>query len=449
MGMQEKSMPEKNVYEVVMPKLGLIMTEAKLVEWRLKDGEWIEAGEVLFALESDKSTIEIEAPASGYVQILIEAGETVPVMTPVAFIQAEAGELLEQPAGQDKTLDDIQTAVRAVPDDPGRETLPRVAQIRASPKARALAKARGISLHGIGGSGVRDMIVAADLEGLAVPASPVKATPVARRLAADYGLALTEIAGTGSGGRITREDVLNAHTALAEIPAAAPVSASPQPLTGLRAIIAERLSAGWQERPQVTLVTEVDATNLVSARGQFNAEIERKISYNAFIVLAAARALREHPHVNVRLTESGMITLDEIHVGIAVDTERGLMVPVIRNADRKSLLEIETQIHELALRALEGKSLPDELTGGTFTVTNLGVYGVDAFTPIINPPEAAILGVGRLAPRPFTVGRELMVRDTVSLSLSFDHRLIDGAPAAQFLQRIATLIQRPMALVSY
>ena len=250
-------MTEKTTYEVVMPKLGLIMTEAELVEWRRNNGEWIEAGEVLFALESDKSTIEIESPASGYVNILIEAGVTVPVMTPVAFIQPEAGLQADKLGEPGPGQVEEKTVIQAAPELQGAEKQPSPYQIRASPKARALAKARGISLHGVQGSGLRGMVVVADLEGLVVPAMPVKATPVARRLAADYDLELAELSGTGPGGRITREDVLNAHTAKmasVEVTTPTPISATTQPLTGLRAVIAERLSAGWRERPQVTLV---------------------------------------------------------------------------------------------------------------------------------------------------------------------------------------------------
>ena len=226
------------------------------------------------------------------------------------------------------------------------------------------------------------------------------------------------------------------------------VGERPLPLDGLRGVIAQRLSESWRERPQVTLTTEVDATNLVSARQQLNAETGRKVSFNAFFLMAAARTLREQPHVNVRLTDSGITILQEINIGLAVDSERGLLVPVIFKADSKTVLTLDSEISELAQRAMSGKALPDELSGGTFTITNLGAYGVDAFTPIINPPEAAVLGIGRIAARPFVVDTQLEVRDTVILSLSFDHRLLDGAPAARFLQRIATLIERPIALTS-
>jgi pyruvate dehydrogenase E2 component (dihydrolipoamide acetyltransferase) len=446
-------MPEEKVYEVVMPKLGLIMTEAELVSWYCRDGDWIDAGEVLFDLESDKSTIEIEAPASGYVQILIKAGEVVPVMTPVALIKGE-----KTAAGPAVSLKPTAVAGEAQEPAPEKTELvdaPADKGVRASPKARILAQARGIVLSDLTGTGPRGMIVVADLDRPPPPPAPIKATPVARKLAAKIGVNLEEIVGTGPGGRITREDVQLAvaptvdQTVAAPMPPApTPEPAAPLPLTGLRGIIADRLSTGWRERPQVTLISEVDGSALVSARAQFVAEVEGSVSFNTFFVMAAARALREFPYMNVRLTDTGLVQLEDVNVGVAVDSERGLLVPVLRDADKKSLVDLDRELQSLGQRALDGKALPDELTGGTFTVTNLGIFGVDAFTPIINPPEAAILGVGRIAPRPFVEDRQLGIRETVTLSLSFDHRLVDGAPAARFLQRIGELIERPAVLVS-
>ncbi len=437
-------MSSENHYEVVMPKLGLIMTGALLVEWHKQDGDWVEAGEPLFSLESDKSTIEIEAPVNGRLQILVPAGETVPVLTPVAILLQNVGEA---------------TAVPAQPppqDAPAPVTEAKAARgsVRATPKARAAARQRGLDLTGVQGSGPRGMIVAADLPSADLPQpaplpaiqAAAAATPVARKMAAELGLDLGAVKGTGENGRITRDDITRTLAALAAQSKTASAQTPPLPLTGLRGVIAERLSAGWRERPQVTLTTEVDMTNLVSARQQLAAERGRKLSFNAFFMAAAARALREQPHVNARLTEAGIVHLSDIHIGIAVDTERGLLVPVVRDAAAKSVAALDADINNLAQRALSGQSLPDELTGGTFTITNLGAFGIDAFTPIINPPETAVLGIGRIAPRPFAVGWQLVVRETVVLSLSFDHRLLDGGPAARFLQRIAELIERPIVL---
>ena len=394
-----------NNYQVVMPKLGLTMTEATIVEWCKQDGEQVEKGETLFVIESEKSTLEIESPATGVLQILIPAGETVLVHQPIATLAHETRNTKHK----------------------ARLTIP------ASPKSRALARRLGISLKGIKGTGPRNMIVASDVEKIAASRPKTRVSPVARKLASSAGLDLSTISGTGPGGRIVRVDV---ERTLSEPPPPEPVmplrdAVEPAPLTGLRAVIAERLSASWRERPHVTLTTEADATNLISARQQAIAESGGKVSYDAFLVALAARALCEQPHVNV---------------GVAVDTERGLLVPVVHNAATKSLLQIQRALDELVERALAGRSLPDDLSGGTFTITNLGLFEIDAFTPIINPPESAILGVGRIIAKPVAVDRQVVVRDMLALSLSFDHRLIDGAPAARFLQRIKQLVERPFAL---
>jgi pyruvate dehydrogenase E2 component (dihydrolipoamide acetyltransferase) len=404
--------------QVVMPKLGLTMTEAIIVEWHKAEGDRVEKGDALFTIETEKVTLDIEAPTSGVLHILVPVGETVPVLTPVAvLLPADA-------------------AAKLAPAEDGG-TLPSYGGgVRASPKARTIARQRGISLAGLTGTGPRGMIVSADLESALPKERPVRVSPVARKLAAEAGVDLSAVEGTGVSGRVMRRDV--------EPMVGAP--SEPLPLTGLRSVIAERLTTSWRERPHVTLTTAADATNLIAARQQAIAELGQKIPYDAFLVTLVARALRDHPNVNVRLTDVGVKQVREINVGVAVDTERGLLVPVVRDAASNSLVQVHQALEGLVGRALDGRSLPDDLVGGTFTITNLGMYEIDAFTPIINPPESAILGVGQIVPRPVAVERQVVVRDVVALSLSFDHRLIDGAPAARFLQRVKQLIERPFAL---
>jgi pyruvate dehydrogenase E2 component (dihydrolipoamide acetyltransferase) len=420
----------QGTYQVVMPKLGLTMTEASLVEWLKEEGEQVDKGEPLFVLESEKSTLEIEAPASGTLQILIPAGKTVAVQTPIAQLLRTSDSQSPIPNPQFP----ISNPQSLVP---------------ASPKARALARRLGVSLAGVTGTGMRGMVVAADVERAA--ASPIaeapKASPVARRLATHAGVDLSTVAGSGPGGRIMRHDVETAGAGGDTPPEPVPAGVETiQPLSGLRAVVAERLSASWRERPHVTLTTEADATNLVSARQQLAEELGQKVAYDALLVALVARALREQPGINARLTERGIEEIAEINIGVAIDTQRGLLVPVVHDVAGKDLLQIQQGLAELAERALAGRSLPDDLTGGTFTITNLGMFEVDAFTPIINPPESAILGVGRIIAKPVAVDRQVVVRDRMTLSLSFDHRLIDGAPAARFLQRVKQLVERPFAL---
>jgi len=428
-----------------MPKLGLIMTEANLLEWYKKDGEFVKKGEPLFSFESDKSAIEIESPASGYVQTLVEVGDTVPVNTPVALLHAEPGEV---------------TSTQDAP-KPEREVSPKktqtvrlasfgrqVEELRATPKARVKARLQGIDLASLTGTGPRGMIVTADLD--TIPESVLlKATPVAQRMAADCGIDLSTLTGTGPGKRITREDVSTAITALVRgrtAAAASPPAKIPLPLEGLRSLIAERLSASWNERPQVTLHSEVDATELVAIRQRKLSPAGKKISFSAFFVAAVGRALDEFPAVNSQLTENGLEHIEAVNIGLAIDTKRGLVVPVLKDVGKLPLVGIDAGLTDMIERTLAGKALPEDFTGGTFTITNLGAFGVDSFTPIINPPEVAILGIGQIKAKPVVIQDMIGLREMVTLSLSFDHRLIDGAPAARFLQRICQLVENPESL---
>jgi pyruvate dehydrogenase E2 component (dihydrolipoamide acetyltransferase) len=287
---------------------------------------------------------------------------------------------------------------------------------------------------------------------------PAKATPMAAKTAAATGVDLAEVTGTGISGRIMRADVEAATAAAAATPHPAEAAAvERQPMTGLRGIIAERMSASHAETAPVTLVTEADATELVKVRDGLKATVSEEWGfapgYNDLLGLIVARALGEFPYMNARLGHSvsgdgaEIERLPTVNLGIAVDTERGLLVPVIRGANRQGLRALGTEFRTLMERARAGKSLPDDLTGGTFTITNLGMYDIDAFTPLINLPEAAILGAGRIQPKPVVRGGEIVVRQMWTLSLVFDHRLVDGAPAARFLQRVKQLVENPYLLL--
>jgi pyruvate dehydrogenase E2 component (dihydrolipoamide acetyltransferase) len=299
------------------------------------------------------------------------------------------------------------------------------------------------------GNGPRGMIVTSDL-GKTPKRPKVKATPLAQKMAEDCGISLAEVIGTGPGGRITRDDVTKKIATLTRSTVASGTSTPPSrqfPLEGLRGLIAERLSASWNERPQVTLYSEVDATQLIELRQHNLTPNREKISINAYFFAAVSKALREFPFVNTQLTENGLVHINKINIGIAIDTERGLVVPVLKDVGRRSLLDIHDALNDLVQRTLSGKALPDDFIDGTFTITNLGAFGVDTFAPIINPPEAAILGVGRIKPKPVAIDRMIGIRDMVTLSLSFDHRLMDGAPAARFLNRICQFLEGPEELL--
>lgn len=417
-------------YIVVMPKLGLSMTEGTIVEWIKHDGDWVNKGEDLFTFESDKSAIVIEAPVSGSLHILVDIGQPVEVQTPIAVIGEDSAPTKHEqhpPQGE-----------------PGQQSGPARARESgqppsgslASPRARARAREMHLDLDGIRGTGIRGMIVVSDVE-RARQTVEIQATPVARRLAKEAGVGLAGIKGTGPSRRITRADVESM------------INRSDRQvggLTGLRAIIADRLSAGWAERPQVTLHTQADAVNLVAIRERLGQEMSISVPFDALFVRIVSHALSEFAYMNTSLTASGVEELKEINIGVAADTDRGLLVPVLHQADRLSLAETCQMLERLLERAHRGTSLPDELGGGTFTITNLGMYGVDAFTPIINPPEAAILGIGSIVTRPTAWGGGVALREQVTLSLSFDHRLVDGAPAARFLARVRDLVEQPTEL---
>jgi pyruvate dehydrogenase E2 component (dihydrolipoamide acetyltransferase) len=304
--------------------------------------------------------------------------------------------------------------------------------------------------------------VSAALEsGAPVPEELVSATPVATRLAAALGLDLAQIPGSGSQGRITQADVLEAAAALirrgaatpAKIPAALPQVAGTIPLRGVRKIVSEGMAASAHTVARVTLFRQVDVADLVRLREHDQAQA-LAVSYSDLLVQICALALREHPQANARMGENQIEYLDRINIGLAVDTERGLLVPVIHQADQRTLPQIASERTRLVEAARTGRCLPDELSGGTFTLTNLGMFGVEGFTPVINLPECCILGVGKIVRKPVVVedalhvgGETVAVRPMMTLSLVFDHRVIDGAPAARFLDRIAQLIEDPMVLL--
>ena len=433
--------------EVVMPRLGLNMKEGLLVKWLAGDGERVEKGQPLFVVETDKVTNQVEAEVGGILRHVVREGSSVPVANVVAYILQE-GEAL--PSGVRPVVPQPQAARPAVPPSPSAAPAQAV---RASPAARRRARELGVDLQGVPGTGPDGAVTVEDVERYAAqkaaPEAPseVRITPAARHLAQELGVDLASVTPSGPGGRITREDV---ERAAAQKAAPAPEEVI-VPLEGVRAVIAQRMHRSLQETAQVTLATEVDATNLVQARALVNAAREQQgqdpISYNAILVKVVAMALREFPYMNATFSEGAIHQHRDIHIGLAVDTERGLLVPVIRDVDRKTLFELARELTDLSERARAGKVEPAELQGSTFTLTNLGGIGGTHFTPLINPPEVAILGVARSREEPVVRHGEIQVRLMLPLCLSYDHRVIDGATAARFTRRIVELIEDPERLL--
>jgi len=457
----------------------------KIVQWLAEDGAEIKKGQEILEIETDKTTFFVEAEGAGFLHRgPYEVGQTVPVLEVVALIgpkdiQFSAGTVGDEAAEttESKTSNEESEIASA------EETAAPAAETKtfASPRARKLAEERHVDLTQVtptGGGGVR----VTEKDVLAYLATAPKATPLAEKLAAESGINLRKLTGTGPGGKITREDVEAARAAApgrseVSAPAAPPVPAAPTPapavpapapvvlpvadvteripLKGVRAIIVDRMGTSVHTTARVTLVTEVDATEFVSMRERLKAKVSEAWGfapgYNDLLALIVAKALRKFPYMNARLAADAIELMGHVNLGMAVDTERGLLVPVIRDADTKTLQQFGAEFRELVDRARKGRSMPDDITGGTFTITNLGMHDIDAFTPVINLPEAAILGVGRIAPkwvyRPESPNAPVL-RQMLTLSLVFDHRIIDGAPAARFLQYIKGLIEEPYLLMA-
>jgi pyruvate dehydrogenase E2 component (dihydrolipoamide acetyltransferase) len=446
------------VTEVILPKLGQTMEEGAIIEWIKKEGDTVARGDLLFTVESDKAVLEVEATAKGFLRkILVPEGQVVPVLAAVAIITRTADEDISSYKAPAVTLATTPDPARVRAEGPPQpKTAPKGLPVRevgrtfASPRARKTAREKGLDLALLTGSGPSGRIVERDV--LDYLASRPKATPMALKAADALGVDMTQVTGTGISGRITRADVETAAPTGAPSPAETP-AVETVPMTGLRRIIAERMAASDTATARVTLVTEADATAFVEIREQLKESVTEEWGfapgYNDLLGLIVVRALCEFPYMNARLNAGGesIEQLKRVHLGMAVDTERGLLVPVIRHAETKGLRAFGAELRTLVERARSGKSLPDDLSGGTFTITNLGMYDIDAFTPIINLPEAAILGVGRIQPKPVVLDGKIVARDMWALSLTFDHRLVDGAPAARFLQYIKRLVENPYLLL--
>jgi pyruvate dehydrogenase E2 component (dihydrolipoamide acetyltransferase) len=441
--------------KIIMPKLGMAMKEGTVARWLKQEGEPVTKDEPIAVVMSKKITYTLTAPASGVLRILTRSKETRVVGTTLAFVAAPG-----------ETVPAAEESVEAAPVAIGVGTSPVTVEthvssvaavpafVLASPAARRVARERGIQLAGVRGTGADGMVTEADVLGFAesaklpVEATDVLATSAARQLARERRVNLADVAGSGPGGRITEQDVLDHADGEEMVPdrarAVAP-AARTIPFTGMRQAIAEHMVESLHTMAQLTMQMEVDATELVKLRGQLKAEFD--LTYTDLLVKAVAIALSRHRLLNATLIGDEIQLLEQIHIGVAVALEEGLIVPVIRDADRRAVQEIAQEARRLAKGAREGGLSVDEVTGSSFTITNLGSYGVDGFTPIINSPEVAILGVGRIVERPVIRDNEIARRSLTVLSLTVDHRVVDGAPAAEFLRALKELIESPYRLL--
>lgn len=416
--------------EIVVPKLGLTMTEANLTKWTVAPGQKVASGDVVAAIETDKVTFEIVAPSDGLVHPIAEINTMVAVAEVIGYVAADEAELASLQSEKPSSAGGA-----AAPEADKKE-----AKAAAAPEPEASAPVRD--------SGER-----------------VFASPLARRMAKENNLDLSTIAGTGPNGRIVEADIKKAMETppapAAQSAAAAPVAAPAAtgelltvaeeiPLQGVRKVIFKNMHNSLSTQAQLTLTSEVSAAGMVAIRKFLNetkgAE-EAKVSYNAILVKAAARALRKHPMVNATVDGDVIKIWNEIHVGLAVDLGAGLIVPKVRYADTKGIVDISSDIAAVVEKAKNNELGPDDMQAGTFTITNLGAWGVDHFTPIVNFPESAILGVGRMVDKPCVVDGEIVIQPRLGLSLTFDHRIIDGAPAATFFQTLCKMVEDPRLML--
>jgi len=456
--------------KVVMEALSPTMEEGRLVEWKKQEGESVAVGDVLAEVETDKAVMELVARAGGtLLKHIVEAGATVPVSEPVAVIgepgeeggqagkrgggdgkreSGAAGQRGSGAAAQDREAQATQPA-------PGRN---QPSSMPPAPPARAAAESRS--------SAPQPQRAPAPRPGPA-ETGRLKASPLARRIAAERGVDLGTLTGSGPEGRIVARDLEGTPTAAASQPAASapPLPRRPAaplpftrervpgepftdvPLTQIRKTIAKRLVQSIGPIPTFYLTTEADMERMWEARGALTAGQDTKVSFNDIIVKAVALALRQHPACNAWWQDDHIRYWNEVHLGMAVAVEEGLITPVIRHADQKSLRDIAAESRDLAGRARERRLRPEEYTGSTFSVSNLGMLDIDEFTAVINPPEAGILAIGRILAKPVAHEGTVVVRRRMRMTMSCDHRVIDGATGAQFLKTLTSMLENPLALV--
>lgn len=455
--------------EIYLVKVGMSMTEGVVDEWYIPDGGQVSVGELLYRLETEKVNLDVDAEAAGTVKHVVAEGITMEPGDVVGYIFAEGeaipGDLANLSGGPDPAPTGTSEATSPAAPAQASSTSSSVG-LKSSPAARRLAGELGVDLKTLTGTGPGGRIVEADVQAGA-SALPTEAdasrdttspsSPIARKLARELGVDLTSVTGTGPGGRITKDDVEAAAAQPAATTPAAPAApqmtdktASRLPVRGMRKTIAERMHASLTEMAQLTMDMDVNMDDAIKLRGQLVdewADEGVKPTYTDLVIRAVARALEKHPLMNASWGDREIILHGDVHVGMAVSLDEGLIVPVVHQANTISVKDLATQTSHLAAAARDGALALDDLQGGTFTVSALGMMGVDAFTPIINAPQAGILGVNRIRDDIAWDGDRPVKTQVMRLSLTWDHRVLDGAPAAAFLGEVKDLLEAPYRLL--
>jgi pyruvate dehydrogenase E2 component (dihydrolipoamide acetyltransferase) len=460
--------------EIYLIKVGMSMTEGMVSEWFIQDGGQVKKGELVYALETEKVNLDVDADYSGTVKHLVEIGVTLEPGDVVGYI-FEAGEDIPDTLAGAPATASTETKHEPEPTAPEPVSAPvaasaavvsRDGHIKSSPAARRLAKELGVDYTRVAGSGPGGRIVEADVQAAsqsdaAVAAAPAeiatgpepKASPLAKRLASERGIDIRSVQGTGPGGRIVQSDIENAAVTGVSTGAAAvsgPRAGERVPVKGMRKTIASRMHHSLQESAQLTMDMEVNMDDVVKMRTSLVEEWANegiKPTYTDIVIKAVGKALRAHPMMNSQFLGAEIALMTEINVGMAVALPEGLVVPVVRNVDQLPIKELARETSRLAIAAREGALGLDDYAGGTFTVTALGMYGVDSFTPIINQPQTGIMGVNRIFDGVEWNGDKPVKTKKMNLSLTWDHRAVDGAPAAEYLVEVRNLLQSPYRLL--
>ncbi|RLC37584.1 MAG: 2-oxo acid dehydrogenase subunit E2 [Candidatus Nealsonbacteria bacterium] len=446
---------------IIMPKLGFNMDKGTVEKWRKKEGDFVKEQEVIFEVETDKTVMEVEAQTSGVLRkILVTEGEEVPVTLPIAIIGDEGEDISKmikeayQKLGKAEKIDvgnkEVSKADREASPviDEKQKIEPKKEEgfKKISPKAKRKAKELGVELQLLKGSGPGGVIVEKDVISY-YQNHQVKVSPVVRKIAEKVGIDLGAIKRTGINGKVIKKDLQEILTKSAEVNK----TEKRIPYTGMRKIIGDRLSQSKFTAPHIYFTTSIDISRVIDLLKRFNQDDEERISINDFLVFTVAKVLSEQSNINCSLVGEEIVYHKDINIGVAVALEEGLIVPVIKNADKKSLSILSKETKKLIKLARERKLMPEDYNGGTFTISNLGMYGIDNFTAIINPPEVAILAVGTAKRIPVVIEEKgvekIEIRSLIEVTLSVDHRLIDGAMAANFLKRLKYYLEFPESLV--
>ena len=457
--------------ELYLVKVGMSMTEGMVSEWFVQDGGQVKKGEMVYALETEKVNLDVDSDYTGTVKHLVEVGVTLEPGDVVGYI-FEAGEDIPETlpgspaAASEAELPVQESSVETAPEPVIAQVAAPSADghIKSSPAARRLAKELGVDYTQVAGTGPGGRIVEADIQaasqsGAAVSKVPAviatgpapKASPLAKRLASERGVDLRNVQGTGPGGRIVQSDIENAAiTSANAVTVSGPRAGERVPVKGMRKTIAARMHQSLQESAQLTMDMEVNMDDVVKMRSSLVEEWANegvKPTYTDIVMKAVAKALRAHPMMNSQFLGAEIALMTEINVGMAVALPEGLVVPVVRNVDQLSIKELARETSRLAVAARGGTLGLDDYAGGTFTVTALGMYGVDSFTPIINQPQTGIMGVNRIFDGVEWSGEKPVKTKKMNLSLTWDHRAVDGAPAAEYLVEVRNLLQSPYRLL--